>query len=115
MNKLDMLFIRACKSKDPYKRVCSVYKRFYCEDTKQRYNLIGIMSSIVDKYGDITLSHFINETSPDSPRNVLDEDKTYWKVVLRVLINEFRFKEVDKLKQYDYIPGLYWRNREKRL
>jgi len=36
LSKLDMLIIRACKSKDPHKRLMSVYRRFYYNGTEEQ-------------------------------------------------------------------------------
>ena len=34
MNKLDMLFIRACKARDAKKRIKSIYRRYYYRGTQ---------------------------------------------------------------------------------
>lgn len=40
MKKLDMLYIRACKSKNPIKRLRSLYRRFYFQIEKESDKMI---------------------------------------------------------------------------
>jgi len=54
MDNTTQLFIRACKSKNPYVRIHSVYKRFYgkydCDQSTSKISLIHILSEICDRY-----------------------------------------------------------------
>ena len=52
MNKHDQLFIRACKSKDPKKRLYSVLNRLYLRNMTpefKRANLMMVLSEVCDK------------------------------------------------------------------
>lgn len=65
MTNLEMLFVRACKSKNPKKRLKSLVKRFYIpsneHDIQQclEHNLL----QIAEKYNCISLSKFVEESS----------------------------------------------------
>ena len=53
MNKIDQLIVRACKSKDPEKRLDSVVRRFYLQqpnDSDKKYQLLNILVQIVNDY-----------------------------------------------------------------
>jgi len=52
MNKHDQLFIRACKSKDPEKRLYSVLNRLYLRNTTpefKRANLMVVLAEVCDR------------------------------------------------------------------
>jgi hypothetical protein len=54
MDNTTALFIRACKSKNPTKRLMSVHRRFYFDNKEHPSvnisHVIGILSDIVDEY-----------------------------------------------------------------
>lgn len=54
MNKLDMLFIRACKDRNAKKRIKSIYRRYYYRGTQsvESYNnaIISILGNIAERY-----------------------------------------------------------------
>lgn len=59
--KVDQLFIRACKSKNPYLRLHSIYNRFYCKGAKPKIKdtvIIDILSDIVDEYCPLRTAKF---------------------------------------------------------
>ena len=80
LNKIDLLFIRACKSKDPIKRVYSVYSRFYYKNTEAEQHIIHILAKIYNKYLSADLLTLIEEFNPNNP--IYIEDLYYQKVFL---------------------------------
>jgi hypothetical protein len=51
MNKIDQLFIRACKSPDPIPRLNRTYRRFYLgrdEGNPTPYQVVAILTRIID-------------------------------------------------------------------
>ena len=111
MTKHEMLIIRACKSTNPQQRLFSFYRRFYCGGIKGHYNLISIMTPIVEKYSNLTISDTINGLNPNSTINLMNPDEEYWERVLRVFINTFRFTSKLELQKSGFMPPLYWRLR----
>ena len=101
MNKTDQLFIRACKSKDAKKRVCSVYRRFYLLGQPKSHDLARILVRIVDKHLTFTASDLISSLHPDHAwKHGLTADADYWDRVVAVLISKIRLSEVQ------YFDGL---------
>jgi len=101
MDKIDQLFIRACKANDPVKRLTSVYKRFYtrelnCADTK--YYMTSILLDAVDRYGLIGVHDLVIKMSPRE--NYLHEDGIgYYDKLLEVLMRKIRYTDRLKLDQ----------------
>lgn len=51
MTKIDMLFVRACKSKNPINRIYKIHKKFYClgsDSCQNKRAVIGILSDIIE-------------------------------------------------------------------
>jgi hypothetical protein len=63
MNKLEQLFVRACKSKNPETRVGSVLRRFYLLDMGPEY-AIPMLADICEKYRLISIPKLIEALSP---------------------------------------------------
>ena len=65
MDKIEQLWICACKSKNPYKRVLTLHKRFYgaYEDNElaNKVAVTGLLVQIVDKYVPMTASELIGK------------------------------------------------------
>lgn len=96
MTKLEMLFIRACKSLNTEKRVHSVYKRFYYRHNKNPDPaLVSILLNICEKYCPIPSEKLLSELNPDSIY-YMGQDKPYWSICLRVLISHIRLTEAVK-------------------
>lgn len=101
MNKLDQLFIRACKLENPHKRVFSVYKRFYCRDIKNpEPHIINILAKLCDKYVPMTTTHLLGVLDPNHIQFFIREDYDYNQACLQTLISRIRLSEVSKF------PGL---------
>lgn len=117
ITKIEMLFIRACKSREPFKRAKSVYKRFYCRTCEgDDANVMLLLSDIVEKYKKgFRFFHFLSELSPNSVRSQYGYCKMpYWERVTHLLINEFRFMNVENLVEIGYIVPCKWKNKGER-
>ena len=65
MDKLDMLFVRACKTLDPDTRLRSVVRRFFLIDPDDgRELIIGRLAELCDDYGLISISTLTHHLSP---------------------------------------------------
>ncbi len=106
MSKTRMLFIRACKSKDPAKRLKSVYRRTYLADSNADFHIANILLSIVKDYDLATLDKFLAAMSPDNDWMYADnnakEPLPYWTKVKLVCTTVIRFTEAKKCE------GMIW-------
>ncbi len=93
LSKTDMLFIRACKAKDPYQRLRSVYRRFYCGIENQDMYITDILARIVDE----TLTYSVRQFITDSTA-VLFFKRTSQERQLWALINKIRYSKHDDFK-----------------
>lgn len=89
------LFIRACKSKDPEKRVSSVYRRFYMSYGNADTNaiIVSLLTEIVDKYCPIHLHNLLRELSPQA--YFYNPETEYWTKVKSILISHIRLSHKD--------------------
>ena len=65
MNKLTMLWIRACKAKNPHVRIASLYRRFYSNITPPKQVLIAIFADIIQNYDVITITNLLVKLDPN--------------------------------------------------
>jgi len=101
MNKTTQLFIRACKSTDPGKRVRSVYRRFYLAGQEDNSGFIAnILLEICQNYSLYRLQDLACDLSPGSLVLYGPPDNNYWRCVMRVAISKIRLTERSKF------PGL---------
>jgi hypothetical protein len=61
MNKIDQLFIRACKSKSAYKRLKSIRKRFYISLNDDDIYITMKLAEICDKYLPVKATKILEE------------------------------------------------------
>lgn len=104
MTKLEMLFVRACKSNSTHFRLQALHKKFYYQEYDHKY-IINILSNICDEYFPITLNKFIAELTGQC---FLPENQTTEEKMLRILINKIRFIE-NKDMPKDFILPIMWR------
>lgn len=93
MDKTKQLLIRACKSKDPYKRLHSVYRRFYlfANEEEANFHLAALLTGICDAYAKPRTSALISDLHPDNWFKVgAEPTDCYWKVSMLVLANYVR-------------------------
>ena len=119
MDKIQQLFIRACKTEDANKRLISLYKRFYGNyEPHIINNEIGhLLSVIVDEYLPMGIGAYNSEIR----RFVIQED-TYTKmhpdykrltnqeIHTKVLINKIRYTERRVLASLGVTTPLRFRN-----
>lgn len=99
MTKIDQLFIRACKSRYPEKRVLSVYRRFYIDFGGDIYNhLVQIFSRICDEHVLFKTIDLSNDLDPENKwKYGLERDTPYHRFCFRVLMSKIRLAEVSSL------------------
>ena len=110
MNNHDLLFIRACKALDPYKRVVSVYCRLYLMkrgDEGITQAVIYALTQITDKYCPMSPCDIIGKLNPDKHRfyNALipEHDQAeydYWNKVFQMVVNKIRHTRIDQFPGY---------------
>lgn len=112
MTKTELLFIRACKSLNPEKRVFSVYKRYYYYSNKAytREALISILANICDNYLDISVSRVIQDMYP---HKFLNDNRTYNERAFDALVSWVRLTPVDTIDGY-VAPVKFRNERNKR-
>lgn len=101
MRKLDQLFIRACKSKDPSTRVISVYRRFYLRgihNEKPEPHIVVILAKICDAFCPFTTVGIMQKLSPSNGWEYSDVD--FNSLCMKILISKIRFTDAVKF------PGL---------
>ena len=108
MDKLDMLFIRACKAKDPRKRLNSLYYRFFLVQnrTGNEPHILHKLAAICDRYDLIGVKELIYKLSPDSWMYVNSENGD---IRFDVLLSIVRLSNVAKFP--DFISPAVFRNR----
>jgi len=101
MDNTTQLFIRACKSSDPQKRVRSVYNKYYLKCNEPEEHIAFLLAQIVDKYLTIPVweimmdihpnnSYYYNEGQPDN----------LWIIYMNVLILKIRLSEKSKFPEF---------------
>jgi hypothetical protein len=99
MNVYYQLFVRACKSKEPYTRLRSVYRRFYLAQDNIDIYLANFLSDICDEYLDYPVNSLINDLNPSSSWKFgIDADDSYYTKVVKILCSKIRLSKVDKFK-----------------
>ena len=105
MNTLDNLFIRACKSKDPHKRIETLYIRNYACPFEYKHIAI-ILERIARKYNLITVIDLMGELSPE--KSYWYNDCPYDEKLVRILVNKIRHCAVDVLLNDGYrVPAVF--------
>lgn len=99
MNNTDQLLIRACKSKDPMRRVISVYKRFYYRGEYNLRDIAQILSSVCASNAPIQPDQLISDLNPLCAWKFIDIDKeyNYCEHVTNVLISNLRHTAASKI------------------
>ncbi len=111
MDKLDQLFIRACKSGQPEQRVLSVYRRFYVQQSVPEVytHLAQIMARICQEYELTNVLDLVTELDRGNTWYFnLDEDVDCSHLCMRILMNKIRFAKTSKFK--NYTPPAMFRN-----
>lgn len=103
MDSVKQLIIRACKSKNPEKRLRTLYRRFYLTqvDDKTDFFIAGILTSICDTYLNVTVTQMVSDFCPQTAwKHGIDDEDTYWAAAVKILTGYIRLAERDRF------PGL---------
>lgn len=102
MDKIEQLFIRACKAKDPLKRVKNVYCRFYLPAyiKEDGVHITNILLNICEKYQVCSLTKTVNALNPNNGYFRTVDSRSYHERCVDVFIGFIRLSEVNKF------PGL---------
>jgi hypothetical protein len=116
MDKIEQLFIRACKSKNPDQRLKSVYKRFYLEDLSGGRTFYDVMNAlltpIVDKYCPMSLEKYlIKSGNYVSYSNLQKENITNYQLHFWIIRDQLRFAPAGILYRLGYISPARFRNK----
>lgn len=99
MDKLDQLFIRACKSQDPFKRLLTLHDRYYYRMPDRVPYINVILSKLVEKYKLVTIVNLVMDLNYEN-NSWRSPGGDYNAFVMRTLVKYIRFASVDQL------PGL---------
>lgn len=112
MDKLTVLFIRACKANDPDKRLRSIYRRFFLSTHSEAQYLSCVASRLVDicdTYLDKNANYLLDALSPGNDwkyapelgaetvlvRSEQNPTVLYLTKMCKVLVSRIRFASVD--------------------
>lgn len=101
MDKTEILFVRACKSDQPARRVDRVYKStYYNSGQVDTRHVISVLLGIVEKYRLMSIRTFAADMHPDSAWKFVDEGASYNEHLKAMLISRIRLTEVSCLPGY---------------
>ena len=89
MDTTEQLLVRACKApRNPYKRLNSVYRRYYCAGQANRdFHLASILADLSDRYLEIGIRRIMSDLNPENRCLFgMSKDTPYWSAAVRVLI-----------------------------
>lgn len=101
MDKMTMLWIRACKSGNPVKRCNSILRRFYIVRGDPDSKLVAIinhLSPIVEEYKKVSIVDVMSYLDPDK-LSFLKDDRSYREKCRDYLITEIAFSKSSKFKK----------------
>jgi hypothetical protein len=99
VNKKEILFIRACKSKNPIKRLKTLHNKIYGykSETQTEKNLINDLAGICQNCELMGVADLICEMSRKEDQYLFFNQKTSFSILcLESLISKIRFAKVDK-------------------
>jgi hypothetical protein len=99
VDKIDLLIVRACKSREPLKRLHSVYRRFYLIQGKPDKHLVVILSRLCDKYVPFKIIDVLNELSPATDWKYEECEDFYSRAVM-IMIIKIRLADIDCFPGY---------------
>lgn len=98
MNKKEILLIRACKSKNPIRRLKTLHNKIYVyeSETQTEKNLIKDLACICQKFELIGVADLIFEMSRKKDQFRFFNKEVYFSILcLESLISKIRFANVD--------------------
>ena len=97
MNKLDNLFIRACKADDPMTRLVSVHRRMYLVTCSDPFiHIKHILCKLCMKYDVVGLDRFIDSMCPTNNWMYGPVDLDFNEKTVRVLMTALRLSSMKK-------------------
>ena len=102
LTKTEILFIRACKSKNPEYRIKRLYKMFYYPEVSDQQGML-ILSKIADKAGIFNgrLAVILDGLNPANAwKYRADSDASYLEIACAFLISEVRLTPVSKFEGF---------------
>lgn len=106
MDKIEILFVRACKSENTLERIKSVYRRFYYSEYKSE-PVACILTRIASKYDLIRLRELIQDLDPQNSWEFgYNEDTPYYERVVAIMASTIRLANVDKFPGYR-VPAMF--------
>lgn len=109
MSKLEMLFVRACKSSNPSKRVDSIYRRFYLSSKRNNDHAISsILLTICENYHPIPVKELVNGLNPANNWMFVDTED-YFTLLKHVLISHIMLSKAQCWIEYGFVKPLMWR------
>ena len=93
MHKTQQLLVRACKSNNPYKRLHSVYRRFYLpvNETEANFHIAGILNALCENYAKPNTAALIRDLNPSNwDRLGVTNPDDYFEAVVRALCSHLR-------------------------
>jgi hypothetical protein len=99
MDASTQLFIRACKTKNPLKRVERVYKKFYLYQSQpvDKHHIVNILLDICQKGDVLTVRTMVNALDPDQFGYYgLSDGDTFIEKVFKILVSKIRLCRVSK-------------------
>lgn len=98
MSKIEMLFVRACKSRNPYKRVSSVYRRFYWSGEVVDHIIVGLLADICQKHLEVKLYKVIERLDPIG--FMRDSNESHTERAFKYCVSRLRLSEVARFPGY---------------
>lgn len=97
MNKIDQLFVRACKSLNPELRLRSVYRRFYGNYEHKDIHIANVLIALNDTYNIASAKDCLLELDPN--RYIMygcNIDDEYYLIVKKMLTSKIRLSSIKK-------------------
>jgi hypothetical protein len=105
MKKIDMLWVRACKSMHPEQRLKSLYRRFYLPENLDNRHLTIILMGICRQYYPVDADRFIENMQPA----YMNPNQPYWDIISQIVIGHIRWSHRDEWKDSGIIWSSKWR------
>lgn len=102
MDKMEALFVRACKSARPESRINRLYRMFYYGGRVDNAHVVTILRRICDNYNLLTTKDLIDDLNPSNAWKFVDDDHpySYHELARAVLTSTIRLTEVSKFADY---------------
>ena len=99
MTPTENLFIRACKTADPHKRVRSVYRRFYGNFPTEETNkaLVIILAGLCDRYKPFKAADLLSKVHPSKLQFTGDYHIDWMRLAEDALIHQLRYTRSSEL------------------